>query len=474
MNGTDIFNGVTDIRDDLIDGAGEAQERKRPKWRWVSAVAAVLAVVLIVGILLPNAGGGTAYAIAEAEYPQREKYSEQNWEDWWEQQRALRDAAKTYAGKLDGWYAASVPEMLSGAGEENRVFSPVNVYLALAMLAEVTDGTSREQILALLGCGGVEELRRYAGALWNANYQDDGVVTSLLANSLWLSENLDYTQETMDTLARDYYASSYRGKMGSGGYNDALRTWVNDHTGGRLAEQAAGLEMAPDTLLALVSTVYYRSRWINEFDPGKTEQDVFHAPGGDVTADFMRQKLILTDYYRGTHFAAVRKELEGGGSIGSMWFFLPDEESGVDQVLSDGEAVALLGVPREARENRRVLNVHLSVPRFDAVSDLDLADSLKALGVTDVFDPNAADFSPMLSPDTPALLPYVSRVNHAARVTVDEEGCEAAAYVKMDLGDGGEVVEKPEEIDFTLDRPFLFAVTGGDGELLFTGVVNHP
>ena len=31
-----------------------------------------------------------------------------------------------------------------------------------------------------------------------------------------------------------------------------------------------------------------------------------------------------------------------------------------------------------------------------------------------------------------------------------------------------------DEVDFTLDRPFLFAVTGADGMTLFMGVVNQP
>lgn len=470
MKREDIYNGVTDIRDDLIDGA-KAPQRKRHPWRWVSAVAAVLAVVFVAGLLLPQGGGGTAYAIAEAEYPQREKYSQQNWDDWWEQQRALWDAAEIYAGKLDGYYAASVPEILSGAGEENRVFSPVNVYLGLAMLAEVTDGTSRGQILDLLGCGSVENLRQYVNALWNANYQDDGVVTSLLANSLWLSQDLEYIQGTMDTLAKDYYASSYRGKMGSDGYNKALQTWVNDNTGGRLEEQAAGLEMRDKTLLALVSTIYYRARWSGEFDPARTEQDVFHAPGGDVTADFMRQTLEQTSYYWGEHFTAVEKSLQNSGY---MWFILPDEGVSVDQVLSGGEAVGLLTTPRADWEAKKSLKVNLSVPKFDVMSDLDLIDSLEALGVTDVFNSDIADFSPMLPADAlDVLLPFVSQVNHAARVTVDEEGCEAAAYTAIMVDQEGLVVPD-EEIDFTLDRPFLFAITGADGQLLFTGVVNQP
>lgn len=31
-----------------------------------------------------------------------------------------------------------------------------------------------------------------------------------------------------------------------------------------------------------------------------------------------------------------------------------------------------------------------------------------------------------------------------------------------------------EEMDFILDRPFIFAITGTDGVVLFMGVVNQP
>ena len=38
-----------------------------------------------------------------------------------------------------------------------------------------------------------------------------------------------------------------------------LRDWINKHTGNLLTEQASGLELAPATVLALVSTIYYLS-----------------------------------------------------------------------------------------------------------------------------------------------------------------------------------------------------------------------
>ena len=57
-------------------------------------------------------------------------------------------------------------------------------------------------------------------------------------------------------------------------------------------------------------------------------------------------------------------------------------------------------------------------------------------------------------------------------VAIDEEGVTAAAYtVMMTCG----AARPPEdEIDFTLDRPFLFLVTSQDNLPLFTGVVEQP
>ncbi len=74
------------------------------------------------------------------------------------------------------------------------VCSPANLYMALAMLAELTDGNGRGQILELLGCEDIETARSRANALWNVNYVDDGTVTSLLANSVWLNEGVDFVQ----------------------------------------------------------------------------------------------------------------------------------------------------------------------------------------------------------------------------------------------------------------------------------------
>ena len=399
--------------------------------------------------------------------------------DAWSSSRKALRSGTDYTGLLDGFISSTTTQFLSGAGEENRVYSPINVYMALSMLAETAGENSRTQILDLLGVGSIEALRTRAYALWRDNYRDDGVVTSLLANSLWLRDGMTYSQKTLDTLAEHYYASSFSGAMGSEEYNQALRDWINAQTNGLLAEQAQGLEMAPETVLALASTIYFKAAWDNEFSKEHTETDTFHAPSGDVDADFMR-KTLESSFYWGDNFTAVQLQFQRGGS---MWLVLPDQESSVDELLQSGEAMDFLLSPkydqydesgkvtREGWTGQKFLNINLSMPKFDVSSDLDLIAGLKELGVTDVFDYTVSNFDPLgASTDDPI---YVSQAKHAARVKVDEEGCEAAAYtVMMEVTEC--LIPLDDEVDFTLDRPFLFAVTGDSGLPLFVGAVNQP
>ena len=399
--------------------------------------------------------------------------------DAWSSSRKALRSGTDYTGLLDGFISSTTTQFLSGAGEENRVYSPINVYMALSMLAETAGENSRTQILDLLGVGSIEALRTRAYALWRDNYRDDGVVTSLLANSLWLRDGMTYSQKTLDTLAEHYYASSFSGAMGSEEYNQALRDWINAQTNGLLAEQAQGLEMAPETVLALASTIYFKAAWSDEFHKDFTEIDTFHALSGDVDAEFMRRTMDST-FYWGDNFTAVQLRFQEGGS---MWLILPAEGYSVDQLLQTGEAMEFLLSPKSDQYDdkgsvtsqgwtgQKYLTIHLSMPRFDVSSDLDLIEGLQKLGVTDVFDPSLSNFDPLeASTDDPL---YVSQAKHAARVKVDEKGCEAAAYtVLMEACDAA--MPPDDEVDFVLDRPFLFSITAESGLPLFTGVVNQP
>ena len=389
---------------------------------------------------------------------------------WQSDLLALRRQPAGYADGLEGYLAGSIRQFLSGAEGENRVFSPLNLYMALAMLAEITDGSSRQQILDLLGAESLEALREQAGAIWRASFQNDGVTASVLASSLWMRQDIAYVPETLENLAKYYYASSFRGEMGSAEYDALLQRWLNEQTGGLLEEQAAGVHMDPRTVLALATAIYFKAPWNSEFQAYFTEDGSFFGPDGEETVAFLHGSREIP-WYWGAHFSAVGLGMENGGD---MWFLLPEEGVTPEELLQDAELMDFLLLRNKSVwAQQKTPLVHLTIPKLDVSSDLELSEELQALGLTEVFDAKRSDFTP-LTRDVEEL--YVSSVQHAARLKLDEEGCEAAAYtVIMVATEAAEIEEpEPEEIYFVLDRPFLFVLTNADGLPLFVGLVNHP
>ena len=479
---------------DTITGVREGpvtEGKKRPaRRRWVCLAAGVLAAVLAVSLLLPTEGSpagvlpvptARAAALAVAEYPEMAPYPNESvyekeggtfddvgymeaYAAWNKDVRAQGQYREGCQGAVDSFFAASLPQFLGSSGGENRLYSPLNVYLALGMLAEVTEGDSRAQILTLLDCPDLETLRSRASSLWNVNYCDDGASASILASSLWLDEGVAFRQETLDTLAEVYYASSYQGQMGSGELNEALRQWLNDQTGGLLENQIGDIELDAQTILALATTIYFRAKWRDEFSESRTDTGVFHGAAGDTACDFMHQSRSQ-NYYWADRFSAISRGLESGGE---MWLLLPDEGVSVDDLLTSGEAAEFL-LRSGDWEKEKYFVVNLSLPKFDVSSRLDLKEGLQDLGVTDVFDSGRSDFSPLVEHGEGI---YVTEVRHDARVAIDEEGVTAAAYTVIPTA--GAAMPPEEEVDFVLDRPFLFAITGpGGAPLLFAGVVNQ-
>lgn len=193
-----------------------------------------------------------SYDIAKANYPKNVPYPKESeyidkktgefndeafskaYEEWDKDRNAQLNQSKDYAIGLGNFFNSSTKQFLSDTKGENKIFSPLNIYMTLAMLAETTDANSRNQILELLDAKDINSLRTNAKALWNANYRNDGASANILANSIWLDKSIQFNKETMDILAENYYTSSFSGEMGSDAFDKALQAWINEQTNGLL------------------------------------------------------------------------------------------------------------------------------------------------------------------------------------------------------------------------------------------------
>ena len=148
---------------------------------------AVISVFSLTACSQVGTASANKYQLAAAQYPQMAQYPDESkftklngdfdsdgfdkvYDAWWADRKKQLEQPEGYTDVLDSYLRTVIPQLLTGRAGENKACSPINIYMALAMLAEITDGKSRDQILALLGSSDLDALRTEASAVWNANY----------------------------------------------------------------------------------------------------------------------------------------------------------------------------------------------------------------------------------------------------------------------------------------------------------------
>ena len=386
---------------------------------------------------------------------------------WQADRTALHSAPEGYADTLTEFWKKSIPLYLSDANGTNTAYSPISLYMALSMLAQTAGGQSQQEILDLLGASSMEYLAQQAQTIFKNHYENDGVHTAIMANSLWMNDSYSFRPDAAAKLADIFYASVYQGALESPEMNDALRDWLNAQTGGLLQDSIGGLrDMDALTAMVIASTIHYRCKWLHEFIPEQNTRDIFQAVSGKKTVTFMNTTLGNSAYYAGNGFCAVSLPLDDGSK---MWLILPDEGISPEELLAGGKALDFL-FNKDLAEKRQ-LDINLSLPKFDIVSDLQLTDGLKAMGIQALYDPLLADFSGIAEGNQGMCL---GGATQGVRVTIDEVGLTGVAYTVIEVPGVDMPPPDVQEIDFVLDRPFLFFVESSDGLPLFTGIVNEP
>ena len=478
--GKKLFMGITEIDAAIVAEALEcdkkhsaARKLRRFTLRGTAAAAAaVIAVTALGRIFAPE----NMLMVAAAQIPDKSIFETTDYE----QRREIFDRADAACTGLNGFYRDIIGTFLSGT-EENSIISPVGVYNGLSIAAEISGGNTREQIMRLLGAEDIEALRSQTKDLWFSDYRPAYKAKQITASSLWLDDDMTYNTGTLDILAREHYTSTFSGEMGTELYDRALRGWLGGQTDGLLKEYADKVTMkVPEgfdiPVLEIVSTVNFCGKWNTEFDKADTYSDIFHTPGGDISCDFMHKKEMQGTYFWGHKFSGCAMSFKDNGA--GIRFILPDEGYDTDDLLCDPEAMCVLADKFPDIEEKmsddgpfgsKRVYIDLSVPKFDIAGSIDLKEGLKELGVTDMFDMEKADLTPLT--DVP--LTAVSKISTAARVMIDEEGCKAVSYIELGFA-AGNAAPPDDHAVLKLDRPFLFTVFTQTGQPLFTAVVRYP
>lgn len=365
---------------------------------------------------------------------------------------------------IDGF--ALEAERLMAAEGGNTVLSPVSIATAFAMVAAGADEPTADRIADVFGFpdqpGLHEAMNALTAGLDQANRSDDdGEVVVETANALWAQIGFDIDPSYLETLAAQYGAGvpTTDFEDDPDGSRRAINESVAEATRDRIPDLMPEGTVTEDTRAVVVNAVYMTAPWATQFDDELTEQGTFHlADGATADVPMMRDPSLSTRAAVGEGYTAVELPYVGGDL--AMLLVVPDASTSLDDVvagLGDGGLAAVA-------DGLATATVDLTLPRWDTESATDLAPLLTELGL-----PIPGGSLDGIAPDL-----EIAAAVHAADITVDETGTEAAAATAV----GIEVTSAPmpgDVVTVVADRPYLFAVRHVEtGAPLFVGRVADP
>lgn len=347
-----------------------------------------------------------------------------------------------------------------GEKTDNWLVSPFSLQCALGMLSNGAAEETHDEILYTLGLSqySQEEVNTYFKKLIEGLSTVNSAITVKTANSVWGNAGVPLKEDFQKMNIENYSAMVSQLDFSDPSAVDQINAWCNQTTEGLIPSILD--EVNPTAIVYLLNSLYFKARWESEFAPEKTQEGDFSALSGKmVKADFMQTQRMAA-YVENEWFTSTSLSYQNGSYV--MRLILPQPEISIDQVLQ-----ALSESDGNLWKNVVLADINLKMPRFALENKLDLVSALQALGMKKAFT-NEADFSSMSDIAT-----YISLVQQATRLKVDEEGSEGAAVTVI----GGDLMSPlPEEkVDFFLDRPFLFQILEpATGTVLFMGQVGTP
>lgn len=345
---------------------------------------------------------------------------------------------------------------------KNILVSPASVSIALAMVLNGARKSTAAGIVQTLGLDNTElaadRNNSYLNLLADLNPDALGVELAI-ANAIWAKQGVPFEAQFLADNSKYFNARVASADFGSPQTVTDINDWASENTNKRINKIIDQIDA--NAIMFLLNAVYFKGKWSVQFDKKDTTDQPFTKGDGTVAnVPTMRRHGDMI-YFAESNYQGVALPFGESERI-KLYLLLPEAGTEVSSLLANFSGASFASLSRNSYASEGTL----LLPRFQLEYDVELKDTLAAMGMSDAFSSATADLSGIARG---AL--YISQVKHKTFAKFDEEGGEAAAVTSV--GVGIESVSIPWTLVF--NRPFV-AVLADDqtGTVLFAGVVNNP
>jgi serpin B len=352
--------------------------------------------------------------------------------------------------------------------DDNAVFSPASIQLALGMTYAGARGATATQLQRALHFDRSLDMHAQAAALLAslASLQHDDQAFRI-ANRLYAQSRYPWSKAFLDLTAKDYGAGlePLDFTTDPDGGRKKINAWIEEQTNKKIMNLLPPGSISGDTRMVLADAVYFKGKWLHPFETNATRPQEFFARGKtSVNVPMMMENEQLK--VGGGGDARILELPYSHGDI-AMDIILPSSKTGLASVEAKLNGAALT----KLIASMKFAEVNVTMPKFQVRSTVSLKDVLEALGVRKLFA-HDADLSGMVDKVLEPL--FVDEVYHQGFVAVDENGTEAAAATAVVVATEGAIAINKTET-FRVDHPFVWMIRDlKTGEILFYGRVVDP
>lgn len=349
---------------------------------------------------------------------------------------------------------------------DNVVVSPHGIASVLGMLQLGADGRTKKQLTTVMryGVNGVGKvLKKINKAIGSKKNKDIVTVANAVFVKNGFKMEVPFVTRNKDVFQCEVQNVSFEDPASA---CDSINVWVRNETRGMIDNLLSpNLIDGALTRLVLVNAVYFKGLWKSRFQPENTKKRTF------VTADgksYQVPMLAQLSVFRCGSTSTPNDlwynfiELPYHGESISMLIALPTESSTPLSAIVPHISTKTIDSWMSAMVPKRV---QVILPKFTAVAQTDLKEPLKALGITEMFDPSKANFAKITRSENL----HVSHILQKAKIEVSEDGTKASAATTAIL------IARSSPPWFIVDRPFLFFIRHNPtGAVLFMGQIYKP
>ncbi|XP_059922669.1 antithrombin-III [Gadus macrocephalus] len=376
--------------------------------------------------------------------------------------------------KANGFFALSLYKQLAQnkSSDANIFMSPISISTAFAMTKLGACNQTLEQIMEVFGFTTIKEktsdqVHFFFAKLNCRLYRKKDKSTKLVsANRLFGEQSLAYNQNYQNISQMVYGAKllPLNFKEHPEDARVTINHWVSNQTEDKIRDVLPTGALDSNTVLVLVNTIYFKGQWKSQFDKHNVYKADFTVSESRTCSVSMMFQETKFQYARFQDDQVQVLELPYRGDDITMVIILPARHKPLAQV----EEMLDLQKLTEWLDGLTETTVSVQIPRFRVEDSFSLKEKLQAMGLTDLFSPQAS--LPGILEEEAEL--YVSEAFHKAFLEVNEEGSEAAASTAVVAV--GRSFNLNREL-FAADRPFLLLIREKTiNTLVFTGRVADP